>query len=247
MHTLQLKLDTTKYDDYLINRRFNAIFHIHNVCVKHMKRCLRKLSFDTTYQLYLDEYRKLIDKSKDKRLSAVDRKRRDDLSNLMKDIRLSYGLSECQLRKYIKKCKKRYKHLVTSQQVQKEVIRVWKGVEKVLFGKGKDIHYKRFFDFDTIGQTSNINGIKFDKDSLSFTWTGQTVFCKHRDEIRHSWYAMESLNHEISYCEIKRRMFNTGWHYYLIIYLDGEAPKKLCNIGSDTMGIDLGFNSSWCF
>ena len=43
MHTLCLLLDTTKEDDYEINRRFYALSHIHNVAVKHAKKLLIQL------------------------------------------------------------------------------------------------------------------------------------------------------------------------------------------------------------
>ena len=55
-------------------------------------------------------------------------------------------------------------------------------------------------------------------------------------------YVTESLNHKISYCEIKRMMFQNGWHYYLNIYLEGDAPDKFDDTGSpdNTTGIDIG-------
>ena len=40
MHTVRLLLDTTKYDEYIINRRFHAVSHIHNVLVKHAMKLL---------------------------------------------------------------------------------------------------------------------------------------------------------------------------------------------------------------
>lgn len=243
MHVLELPLKTTKYDNYLLNRRFHAISHIHNVCVKYMKKRLGKLKFDKDYQTYLQEYLVLKDK---KTLKSIDKKRKNELSNLMKDIRISYGISKSALHSYIKVCGKQYKNLISSQQVQKEVTRVCNGVDKVLFSNGKDIHYKRFNDFNTIGQTSNLNGIKFDKATLSIVWNKQEISCKHIDKILKSQYEMESLDNKISYCEIKRRMFNNGWHYYLLIYLDGDAPRKLHNVGSETMGIDPGVSTVAC-
>ena len=34
MHTVQLLLKTSKYERYEIDRRFHALAHLHNVCVK---------------------------------------------------------------------------------------------------------------------------------------------------------------------------------------------------------------------
>lgn len=47
----------------------------------------------------------------------------------------------------------------------------------------------------------------------------------------------------IRYCELKRRMFNNGWHYYISIIIEGPAPKKIPDIHiqrSADIGIDLG-------
>ena len=35
MHTVQLLLKTSKYERHEIDRRFHALAHLHNVCVKH--------------------------------------------------------------------------------------------------------------------------------------------------------------------------------------------------------------------
>jgi len=49
MHTVRLLLATTKYDEQIINKRFHAVSHIHNVLVKHARKCLKKLSCDKEY------------------------------------------------------------------------------------------------------------------------------------------------------------------------------------------------------
>ena len=136
---------------------------------------------------------------------------------------------------------KKYKANLSSQQVQSIANRVFISVEKYLFGNGKHIHYKKFYDISTIGGTSNINGVKFNKEALTADWLGLTLKVKLPKDVT---YIKESLNNKISYCEIKRMMFNNGYHYYLIIYLDGIAPKKLANLNNNsTMGIDPGVST----
>ena len=41
MHTVQLLLKTSKYERHEINRRFHALAHLHNVCVKHAPGTVR--------------------------------------------------------------------------------------------------------------------------------------------------------------------------------------------------------------
>ena len=40
MHTVQLLLKPSKYERYEIDRRFRALAHLHNVCVKHARKSL---------------------------------------------------------------------------------------------------------------------------------------------------------------------------------------------------------------
>lgn len=238
MHTLQLPLKTTSYDNHQIVRRFHAVSHIHNVTVKHAIKLMNQLKHDKAYCSYLSEYASIKKKEK---LSSADKKRLKALSKLMSDIRLPIGLSEYGLQSYIKVCAKQYTKLLSSQQVQKEVTRVWRGVEKVLFSNGKKIHFKKYMNFDTVCGKTNTNGAKFDKSSMTVNWLGLCLKCKPIS--KNDSYKTEALSHDISYCEIKRMMFNNGWHYYVVLYLKGDAPKKLIKIGSNEMGIDPGVST----
>ena len=49
MHTVQLLLKTSKYERHEINRRFHALAHLHNVCVKHARECMIRLQHDKRY------------------------------------------------------------------------------------------------------------------------------------------------------------------------------------------------------
>ena len=72
-------------------------------------------------------------------------------------------------------------------------------------------------------------------------WLGLCLKCKPIS--KNDPYKTEALSHDISYCEIKRMMFNNGWHYYVVLYLKGDAPKKLVKIGPNEMGIDPGVST----
>ena len=51
MHTVQLLLKTSKYEHHEINRRFHALAHLHNVCVKHARKCMIRLQHDKRYEM----------------------------------------------------------------------------------------------------------------------------------------------------------------------------------------------------
>lgn len=240
MHTIRLLLKTTEYDCQQMERRFHAVSHIHNVCVKRCIHLMQQLRHHAEYQAVYQQYVELLDKPN---LSAEGKKRKTALSKEMASIRKDLGLTEYALQSYMTVCAKQYRKLLSSQQIQKEVSRVWSGVEKVLFGKGEKLHFKKYMDFDTISGKSNTNGVKFDKDTLSIRWLGLSIPCKLPKGEKDLAYLKESLDADISYCDIKRMMFPNGWHYYVIICLKGDAPKKLIQAGDAVMGIDPGVST----
>lgn len=241
MHVLNLLIDTTKYERQIINKRFNIYARMYNINVKHVKKLITRLERNKDYKSYLNEYKQLLQKSK---LNKSEKHRKTELSRLLNDIRSDIGLTKAGLYSYMKIIGKKYKNNLSSQQVQSISNRIFASVEKYLFGNGKQIHFKKFSDINTIGGTSNKNGVKFDKETMTADWLGLKLKVRLSKYIKDMNYIKESLDNKISYCEVKRMMFNNGYHYYLIIYLDGVAPKKLTNLNNNsTMGIDPGVST----
>lgn len=84
------------------------------------------------------------------------------------------------------------------------------------------------------------NGIKADLASGHCIWNGL------RFEAHIDWrdpYVADALLADVSYFEIKRRMFESGWRYYLVVVLQGSPPKKINDIkrkGATPGGVDSG-------
>ena len=239
MHTVQLLLKPSKYERYEIDRRFRALAHLHNVCVKHARKCMIRLQHDKRYAELKQLYNELLKKEN---LSKKEKSQKKEFSKQLNDRRIELGLSNASLKHYLKVCGKQFSKLLSSQQVQAEADRVWCGVEKCLFGNGKGIHFKKLMDFDTIGGKSNKNGAKFDRDAMQVNWIGLSLKCylpKSEASLRYVW---ESLKGNIRYCNIKRLMFSSGWHYYAQIVLSGDAPTR-ASTGESVMGIDPGVST----
>ena len=64
MHTVRLLLKPTEYDRQILEKRFHAVSHIHNVLVKHAKKQLQKLYNDQEYVSRKTEYTVLLKKEK---------------------------------------------------------------------------------------------------------------------------------------------------------------------------------------
>ena len=238
MHILRLLLDTTKADCQEINRRFYAYYKVYNIAVTYIRKRLTRLSRNKDYQLYKSEYVKLIKKDK---LNKQERLRKKELSDHMSEIRNDLGLSKGSLFGYLKIAHKKYKNLLSSQQVQAIGDRVLCSLDDYLFSDGTCIHYKKFQDIHTIGGKSNLNGVKFRKETDSIDWMGLIIPVVIKDT---TGYVKDSIDRKIKYCTIERKMFPNGYHYYVILTLDGPAPKKLTLEHTDQIcGIDPGVSS----
>lgn len=251
MHTVQLPLVTTKQDSYEIDRRFHAISHIHNVLVKHVRKLLCRLSHDKEYQGWLSAYVLLKKKEAEDRdgLTKEEARQKTTLSKSMSGRRKELALTKAGLESYGKVCGRRYRKLISSQQVQAEAARVWQAVEDVLFKTGGQVHFKKFGDFRTIGGKSNTNGAKFlpDPDAADgcgyqVSWIGLALKCRLPKRPSDREYILRSLDHTVRYCMIKRRQFSSRWRYYVIVVLDGDAPVKQ-EAGNGTAGIDPGVST----
>lgn len=238
MHVVCLPIDATADERQIMEKSFHALSHIHNVLVKHAKKLITRLEHDAAYQPMRAEYAVLLKKEK---LSSAKRERKKGLSAQMTEIRRSMGLSEYGFQSYIKLCAKQYRNLLSSQQVQKEASRVWSSVKKYLFGNGKSIHFKKYRDFDTIGGKSNLNGMRFDKETFTAIWMKHEYRIKRQKKSSET-YVYAALESDVSYCDIKRVMFPNGWHYYISVVLNGPAPRKRAAVGG-TFGIDPGVST----
>lgn len=186
----------------------------------------------------------------EKSLAEADKKRfASELSEAM--VRCS--ISKKEMERFATSLNKRYKGLLGSQQIQVEADRVWAGMEKVLFGNGRDIHYKKSCDFRTVRGKQNTTGIRFDKNTLSVLWLKHTIPVSYKTKLdkaaaegtdsKDLLYKMNSLSAgDIRYAEIVREEFLDGYHYYVNLYIEGDAPKKLIP-GTGRCGIDPGVST----
>ncbi len=241
MHTLALPLKMNKSQTAVADRRFFYMSRLHNSLVKHARKCLNSLNHDK-------EYRSLLKKLKTAKENNLSCK---DIYDELNELRSSYGLTKMAFEEFIKVQQSRYRKHISSQQAQKEADRIWTSVEKVLYGNGKTVHFKKLDDITISSKSMNgchyldrLHPNQFKKDEILYP-DGQIVWMGEYIKVNINWtdpYIVDSINHEISYCEIKRRMFNNGWHYYVVLYLEGDAPIKH-SMGKGTAGCDPGMSS----
>ena len=157
MHTLRLRLKTNRRMERILEKRYHLIAHIHNKLVKHIKKQLTKLKKDVGYQALLARYGQI---RKDEKAGRKSADKAETISGLKQYVQ-DYGLTKSGLEHYVSVMQKRFRKHISSQQAQAEVNKVMKGVEAVLYGDGKDVHFKKYPEFRTITGKSISNGVKF--------------------------------------------------------------------------------------
>jgi hypothetical protein len=233
MYTIRLKIQQDEYFNALADKRFALINRCHNVLVGRARHLLNRLKHDPEYKALQDAYHKAVPGSREAR----------EIGSKMNTYRDSIGLSKAGLYAYISVWQRRHAANISSHQAQKEAERVLAGVEAVLFGSGKELHFRPLSQATTLCSKSPKNGVAFDRENMTFRWIKDTFRLKTPDP--DNTYIMQALYPDgtaplpISYCEIKRLIFPNGWHYYLVLYVKGTAPQKH-PIGSGTAGIDPG-------
>ena len=226
---LELKLITQPWHEHKLEHIFRCSEKMYNAMVRHTVRQLDKLNHDNDYQLLLSNYRQ-----------CTNKKDKADISRLLKDKVLSYGLSEYAFHTYIAKMKREsYKGVLDIDTAQKIATRAWKATADVLYSNSKKLHFKTKGTLDSIESKKNTSGIKFDKDTLTCKFKGMVVPVKIR---QNDTYAQEMLTHKICYCRIVRKPFKTGYKYFIQLVLDGKPPLKF-TLGSGNVGLDMGTSS----
>lgn len=252
MHTIRFRLKLAEYEKQELNKRFRIVWHMHNETVSFAQKRLNLLSRDRQYidamNSYVDASKKLkaigkkARKGKDirTRMAALSKQKKE--ASAILNARISfYGLTKTDFDRFVSVMQKKNSKLISSQQAQKEAERVLAGVEKVLYGNGKHVRMKRLSDQKTISQKCATNGVKIDLSSGIATWGEMSM---HMDIDFSDLYVRESLSGSLKYATIQRLPFQNGYHYYVILTLDGPAPRKTKVSNKDGMtGIDPGMST----
>jgi hypothetical protein len=74
-------------------------------------------------------------------------------------------------------------------------------IDKLLFGKGEEVHYKKYETLNSLEGKSNNTGIRFKDDNL--LWNGLNIPVKINYNNPYEYQAMQN---EIAYCRIIRKL-----------------------------------------
>ena len=203
---VQYRLKMQPFQEHILNKRFeigrkiyNALAHVTLNQYQEMKK--RK------------DYRKALEEKDWKKVG---------------EIRKEFGFSEYSFHSLVKQMQQHFKCHIDSNTAQKIATNLWKAYEKVFYGNGKQIHFKKYGTFDSLEGKSNKSGIRFKDNHLE--WLKLKIPVKVKTN-----YEIEALEREIAYCRIVR-----DGRYYLQIVFKGKAPEKRQKVGKGDVGLDIG-------
>ena len=223
MYTVRIPIQTSEVDERYFVKCFFYAWEIRNSVTAYASRMLNALYADRTYRNAREEYgRKYSGLSADevRRLPVSEKANRKRLAAVMNSCQLKYHLSKSALEKYATVQQHKYTKYLFSHQVQAIAKNVYAGVEKVLYGNGKELGFVRYDGFDTIPQKDLSGASLIDWDHIRYRKKIFRLKTPNTPYMR----MIENAHHRIVLCALKRIEFESGWRYYVIVTLDGDPP-----------------------
>lgn len=227
---VQFPLITEKYQDDILNKRFEIGRQIYNSLINITQKRYKEM-------IKTKKYRNL--------MSSLTGDKNNDKS-IWKEIdviRKEFGFTEYSFYHLVMPIQKHFKDNIDSKTARRIASSVWKAYHKLFYGNGKMIHYKRYGELNSLEGESNKSGIKFRDNYL--IWNGLKIHVKIN---YNDYYQYQALQNEICYCRIIRKYIRNKYKFYLQIIFKGNPPVKVDaetgeikhHLGNSDVGIDIG-------
>ena len=235
---VQFPLETEQYQEDILNKRFEIGRKIYNSLVTVTQKRYKEMIKTKKYRSIKEELKEIYSSK-----TKVNITRKKELCKQLNEMYKQYNLNEYSFHTDIKNMQKHFKNNIDSFTAQKLATNLWKSYDKLLFGKGKDVHYKRYETLNTLEGKSNNTGIRFRDNTL--LWNGLNIQVKINYNNPYEYQAMQN---DIAYCRIVRKYVRNKYKFYLQIVFKGVAPIKIDKetgeikhqLGSGDVGLDIG-------
>lgn len=227
---VQFPLKTEKYQEDILNMRFEIGRRIYNSLVKVTQNRYKEM-------IKTKEYRNLLSSlSNDKKKDKV-------IWKQINEMRKRYRLTEYSFHKDVKKMQKHFKNNIDSFTAQKIATTLWKSYDKLFFGNGQKIYFKKYDSLNSLEGKSNKIGIRIVNDNV--VWNGLKIpFIIDYN----NYYEYQAMKCYICYCRIIRKFIKHKNRYYVQIVFKGNPPIKIDKetgelkrqIGCGDVGLDIG-------
>ena len=226
----QFLLKTEKYQEDILDKRFEIGRQIYNSLLNITQKRYREMTKTKKYRNLISQLSG--DKTKDK-----------DIWKQINDIRKQFSMSEYSFFNDIKKLQHHFSDNIDARTARKIASNLWRAYEKLFYGNGEKIHYKRYGSLNSLEGNTNKTGIRFKNDTILWNGLKVPVIIDYNN-----YYENQALKSEIAYCRIVRKFARKKYKYYVQIVFKGTPPIKVDNetgevkhyIGEGDVGIDIG-------
>ncbi|MDK2992372.1 MAG: hypothetical protein PWP48_1605 [Clostridiales bacterium] len=214
---LTLKLDTQKYQEDILDKRLEIGRQIYNACLGKALKRYKAMTESKQYRLIQQ-----MTKSSE---------RNHQLGELQKQ----YKLTQSDIDAYVAPMQHKFKDNIDSHTAQKLAERALAAVEKLIYSKAKQVHFKKIGQDISLEGKANNTGIKYRDGHILWNGLKIPVIIKPGDE-----YACLAIQSRIKYCRIYKRYTGNKYKYYVQLILEGIPPLKEIKVGQGDVGIDAG-------
>lgn len=227
---VQFPLRTEKYQEDILNKRFEIGRKIYNSLVTVSQKRYKEM-------IKTRKYRNLMS------MLTGNKKSDKPILKQIDQIRKEYGLTEYSLHADVKEMQKHFKKNVDSFTAQKIATTLWKSYDKLFYGNGKRVYYKKYGDMNSLEGKSNSTGIHLVDEHL--IWNGLNI------PVVIDWnnpYEYQAMQSEISYCRIIKKFVRNKYKFYVQVVFKGTPPTKFNketgeikhSLGEGDVGLDIG-------
>lgn len=197
---------------------------IYNDCLNECLKRYHKLINDKKYKQLLEDYRTSNNKK--------------ELYKQINNIALSYGYSEYDMHKYVKKPYEYFNSKLGSHECQKLATRAYKAVERLRYHQADKVNFKSKYDSFSIEGKSITSKLHY-CDDLSISYGKYKYKLKVK---RNDTYAQMALLDTVKYVRIIPKYIRGKKRWYAQLVFKGTPPNKNRQYGDKDIiqGIDIG-------
>ncbi|HGD0580543.1 TPA: RNA-guided endonuclease TnpB family protein [Clostridium perfringens] len=244
-YILTLRLKTEKYQEDIINKRFEIGRTIYNsvlgVALKRYRLMLESKDYNKVKRK-LKNINNIYHNTDSKKEKKQYDKERKLLYKELEIIKGRFGLTNYSLYTDVKPMYKHFKNNIDSLMAQAIADRVWKSLDKLLNGEGTRCYFKRYREFNSLENKWDKSGMVYRDGLVKWNKLSLPVIIKPNDT-----YAQRAIQDRVKYCRIIRKEIKGKNRYYVQLVLEGIPPQKVNkntgevnSIGTGDVGIDIG-------
>lgn len=236
--TLRMLPDKRQLD--ILDARMRIGKRIYNQCVRKTLAQYEEMKKTKRYRAICDELNAIKEERKANGDTDLKKKtpREKELYSLKNDILKEYGFTDFSMRALALQQSRAFSRHIDSTAAEDLGHRLWCAWEKVIYHTGEEIHYKKWFSFNSLSSKTNKSGITTRVNCTHPSWEGEKtaiIWGQTNKSINlaipldvnpKSDYEKEALTREVVRTAIVKGWYKGKPTYYAHITLKGAPPVK---------------------